>query len=79
MNAGRYTHMHARDHTGRQVTRSPFNRGVLMNVVDFYGCKLGGLFRPQREDEWMTRYVIEEDQQQNDKRPLLAAEAGFVV
>jgi hypothetical protein len=54
MNAGRYKHFH----TKRGDIQSPFNKGILQNLVDVTGWSLGGIIRPSRTD-WSKQFEME--------------------
>jgi palmitoyltransferase len=56
MNAGRYAHFKA----GKG--RSPFGRGCLSNVADFFGLRCGGVFRPDSPDRWLKSYSVDDQE-----------------
>lgn len=62
MNAGRYKHFHS----GNGTIRSPFNKGVLQNVVDITGWSFCGILRPSKVD-WSKKFETETE-------PLLCAQ-----
>lgn len=64
MNAGRYKHFHVGGRRGE--IRSPFNRGVIQNLVDVTGWSFGGILRPSRTD-WSKQFEI-------DTEPLLSSQ-----
>jgi len=53
MNAARYKHF---QRVSRGVHKSPFDRGLLQNTVDFFGLKLGRL-RPSKVD-WTKQFSV---------------------
>ena len=56
MNLGRYSHFHTNQ---RGVFKSPFDRGMWQNLVDFMEFRCLGYLRPIKDD-WMNKYEMEE-------------------
>eukprot|EP00795_Rhopilema_esculentum_P011354 gene11354-21546_t len=54
MNAARYRHFN--DNTTGQI-RSPFTRGVIQNIADFFEISFFGLVRPNKVD-WMSEHDV---------------------
>eukprot|EP00794_Sanderia_malayensis_P018263 gene18263-20083_t len=54
MNSPRYQHFHD-GKTGK--IQSPFARGVVQNIADFFECSIFGLVKPNRVD-WMSQYDV---------------------
>ncbi|XP_030387376.1 palmitoyltransferase Hip14 [Scaptodrosophila lebanonensis] len=68
MNRGRYRHFQAKG------GHSPFTRGPLLNLVDFFECNCFGLLEPKRVD-WMNYYEYDVQVHQTiEKEPLLHAD-----
>ncbi|CAK8676959.1 palmitoyltransferase ZDHHC17-like [Clavelina lepadiformis] len=56
MNAGRYHHFHSSQNGN--LEQSPFNRGVLNNLADFFQCSCFGFLKPLSID-WKTKTKFE--------------------
>lgn len=67
MNRGRYRHFQA---TGG---KSPFNRGPVKNLADFFECSCFGLVQPVKTD-WMTYFELEKS---IEHEPLLRATDNY--
>jgi len=55
MNCRRYQHFHTAP--GGEI-RSPFSRGMFLNVIDFFQWRCFGLFKPDPTD-WLRKFDIE--------------------
>jgi len=67
MNQGRYKHFHRGP---RGVYRSPFDKGIWQNLVDFTQWRCGGMLRPSRID-WTKQFEVDDDHTGGDKVPLI--------
>jgi hypothetical protein len=65
MNQGRYKHFHRGP---RGAYKSPFDKGVWQNFVDFTQWRCGGFLRPSRID-WTKQFEVDG----GDKEPLIDA------
>ncbi|XP_070568248.1 palmitoyltransferase ZDHHC17-like isoform X1 [Ptychodera flava] len=60
MNQHRYKHFQGK----RGTIKSPFNRGIIRNLLDFFECTLCGLYRPQRID-WKNQFDMSSSSSQS--------------
>ncbi|XP_056630446.1 palmitoyltransferase Hip14 [Diorhabda sublineata] len=67
MNRGRYAHFIS---NGGQ---SPFSKGPLMNLIEFFDCTCFGIIKPEQID-WLTKYSIE---RKIEHQPLLKNTDNF--
>lgn len=67
MNRGRYAHFVSNN------GNSPFSKGPLMNLVEFFECTCFGMFHPQQQD-WLTKYDVERN---IEHQPLLRHKDNF--
>ncbi|XP_057672728.1 palmitoyltransferase Hip14 [Diorhabda carinulata] len=67
MNRGRYAHFIS---NGGQ---SPFSKGPLMNLIEFFDCTCFGVIKPEQID-WLTKYSIE---RKIEHQPLLKNTDNF--
>jgi len=68
MNCSRYRHFKQKQCQATASGASPFDRGVLQNVVDFVGWKWGGILKPANVD-WTKQFHVPGSEE--DKSPLL--------
>lgn len=71
LNRGRYRHFQARG------GRSPFSRGPLNNLADFFGCRLCGLLAPRARD-WAAAGLDDDDDELDDAPMLRRADQHYV-
>lgn len=67
MNRGRYSHFI--NNSGK----SPFSKGPLTNIAEFFECTCFGLLKPQLRD-WMTSYDLDKNV---EHQPLLRHKDNF--
>lgn len=67
MNRGRYSHFIS------NKGKSPFTKGPLANLAEFFECGCFGLFKPQMKD-WMTSFDLDKNIEQ---QPLLRHKDNF--
>lgn len=67
MNRGRYSHFIANG------GKSPFSKGPLKNMVEFFECRCCGLVKPETKD-WLTSFDLEKN---IEHQPLLRHKDNF--
>lgn len=67
MNRGRYSHFIS------NKGKSPFSKGIVVNLIEFFECTCFGLFKPQTKD-WMTSFDLEKT---IEHQPLLRNKENF--
>lgn len=67
INQGRYSHFISNG------GKSPFNRGLFKNIVEFFECTCLGLVKPETKD-WLTSFDLDKNVEQ---QPLLRHKDNF--
>lgn len=67
MNKGRYTHFIANN------GKSPFSKGPIQNLVEFFECGCFGLFKPEARD-WLTSFDLDKN---IERQPLLRHKENY--
>jgi hypothetical protein len=67
MNRGRYNYILSNE------GKSPFSKGPVKNLLEFFDCTCFGLFKPENKD-WLTSYDLDKN---IEHQPLLKNKENF--